>query len=112
MPFTALEVWSNGSPAVGVAVYAQTMHQEEVGAGARCDRDAPSSASTAWFGPLQQRQGTLRTNRALQEKVPAALAAAAPILCVGTEEEREGGDTERELRHQVQELEEGRGPPV
>jgi triosephosphate isomerase len=38
-------------------------------------------------------------------KVPAALEAGlTPILCVGeTEEERERGDTERKLRHQVQE---------
>jgi triosephosphate isomerase (TIM) len=37
--------------------------------------------------------------------VPKALAAGlTPILCVGeTEEERERGDTERKLRHQVQE---------
>ena len=37
--------------------------------------------------------------------MPAALAAGlVPILCVGeTEEERERGDTERKLRHQVQE---------
>jgi triosephosphate isomerase (TIM) len=37
--------------------------------------------------------------------VPAALAAGlVPILCVGeTEDERERGDTERKLRHQVQE---------
>ena len=45
------------------------------------------------------------TDRALQLKVPAALAEGlVPILCVGeTEEEREDGDTERKLRHQVQE---------
>ena len=38
-------------------------------------------------------------------KVPRALEAGLiPILCVGeTEEERERGDTERKLRHQVQE---------
>ena len=37
--------------------------------------------------------------------MPRALAAGlTPILCVGeTEEERERGDTERKLRHQVQE---------
>ena len=37
--------------------------------------------------------------------MPAALdAGLEPILCVGeTEEEREAGDTERKLRHQVQE---------
>jgi triosephosphate isomerase len=45
------------------------------------------------------------TDRALQLKVPAALEAGLlPILCVGeTEEEREAGETERKLRHQVQE---------
>jgi triosephosphate isomerase len=45
------------------------------------------------------------TDKALQLKVPAALAAGlVPILCVGeTEDEREAGDTERKLRHQVQE---------
>jgi triosephosphate isomerase len=37
--------------------------------------------------------------------VPAALAAGLrPVLCVGeTEDERENGDTQRKLRHQVQE---------
>jgi triosephosphate isomerase len=45
------------------------------------------------------------TDKALQLKVPAALdAGLVPILCVGeTEDEREAGDTERKLRHQVQE---------
>jgi triosephosphate isomerase len=45
------------------------------------------------------------SDRALQEKVPAALAAGLePVLCVGeTEEENEAGETQRKLRHQVQE---------
>jgi triosephosphate isomerase len=45
------------------------------------------------------------TDRALQAKVPAALREGlVPILCVGeTEEEREAGETERKLRHQVKE---------
>jgi triosephosphate isomerase len=44
-------------------------------------------------------------DRALSQKVPAALdAGLRVILCVGeTEEERLAGDTERKLRHQVQE---------
>ncbi|HEY2441490.1 MAG TPA: triose-phosphate isomerase, partial [Solirubrobacteraceae bacterium] len=44
-------------------------------------------------------------DKALAQKVPAALdAGLLPVLCVGeTEEERERGDTERKLRHQVQE---------
>jgi triosephosphate isomerase len=45
------------------------------------------------------------TDRALASKVPAALEAGlVPILCVGeSEEERDGDETERKLRHQVQE---------
>ena len=45
------------------------------------------------------------TDRALAQKVPAALdAGLLPILCVGeTEDERESGETERKLRHQIQE---------
>ena len=57
------------------------------------------------LGHSERRQYYGETDRALQDKVPAALAAGLePILCVGeTEEEREAGDTERKLRHQVQE---------
>ena len=45
------------------------------------------------------------TDEALTSKVPAALRAGlTPILCVGeTEAERDAGDTERKLRHQIQE---------
>jgi triosephosphate isomerase (TIM) len=57
------------------------------------------------LGHSERRELFGETDRALQLKVPAALAAGlVPILCVGeTEEEREAGDTERKLRHQVQE---------
>jgi triosephosphate isomerase len=57
------------------------------------------------LGHSERRQLYNETDRALQQKVPRALAAELiPILCVGeTEEERERGDTERKLRHQVQE---------
>ena len=52
------------------------------------------------LGHSERRQYNCETDRALQEKVPAALAAGLqPILCVGeTEEERERGETERKLR--------------
>ena len=57
------------------------------------------------LGHSERRADFGESDRALQLKVPAALAAGlVPILCVGeTEEERERGDTERKLRHQVQE---------
>src|SRR5204863_7429551 len=57
------------------------------------------------LGHSERRQMFGETDRALQLKVPAALEAGLlPILCVGeTEEEREADETERKLRHQVQE---------
>ena len=57
------------------------------------------------LGHSERRQYYNETDRALQQKVPKALESGlVPILCVGeTEEERERGDTERKLRHQVQE---------
>jgi triosephosphate isomerase len=59
----------------------------------------------AVLGHSERREYFGESDRALQEKVPAALEAGLePILCVGeTEEERDAGDTERRLRHQVQE---------
>ena len=57
------------------------------------------------LGHSERRQHYDETDKALQQKVPKALdAGLVPILCVGeTEEERERGETERKLRHQVQE---------
>src|SRR4029078_7900460 len=57
------------------------------------------------LGHSERRQYYNETHRALPLKVPKALASGlVPILCVGeTEDERERGDTERKLRHQVQE---------
>ena len=57
------------------------------------------------LGHSERRQLFGETDCALQLKVPAALEAGlVPILCVGeTEQERERGDTERKLRHQVKE---------
>jgi triosephosphate isomerase len=57
------------------------------------------------LGHSERREHNGETDRALQDKVPAALEAGlSPILCVGeSEEERERGETERKLRHQVQE---------
>ena len=57
------------------------------------------------LGHSERRQLFGETDKNLAEKVPAARAAGLEvILCVGeTEDERENGDTERRLRHQVQE---------
>jgi triosephosphate isomerase len=57
------------------------------------------------LGHSERRQFCGESDRALQEKVPAALGAGlVPILCVGeSEEEFEAGETQRKLRHQVQE---------
>jgi triosephosphate isomerase len=56
------------------------------------------------LGHSERRQLFGETDAALQRKVPAALEAGLlPILCVGeTEDEREAGQTQRKLRHQVQ----------
>src|SRR5208282_6618498 len=59
----------------------------------------------AVLGHSERREQFGESDRALAQKVPAALAAGlVPILCVGeTEQERDGGDTDRKLRHQVRE---------
>jgi triosephosphate isomerase len=108
VPFTALDLCVARLRGTGVGVYAQTMHQEDSGAFTG-EIAAPMlreiGIDGVVLGHSERRQYYNETDRALQEKLPAALAAGLrPILCVGeTEEEREAGETERKLRHQVQE---------
>src|SRR5207237_4259407 len=107
-PFVAVPAIVAAVGGAALRVYAQNMHHAEEGpytgeVSPRMLRDA--GADGVILGHSERREHFGETDRALQLKVPAALdAGLVPILCVGeTEEERERGDTERKLRHQVQE---------
>jgi triosephosphate isomerase (TIM) len=108
VPFTALAATVESAAGSGVKVLAQNMHQAPQGAFTG-DVSAPMltelGVDGVVLGHSERRRDFCETDRALQEKLPAALAAGLePILCVGeTEEERESGETQRKLRHQVQE---------
>ena len=108
VPYTSLEVCVERLAGHGVGVFAQNMHAEETGA---FTGEVSAAMLTELgvdgvvLGHSERRGYNGETDRALQEKVPAALdAGLCPILCVGeSEEERERGATQRKLRHQVQE---------
>ncbi len=107
-PLLALPAMVDSTRGSRVQVYAQTMHEAESGAftgeisaAMLVEHDVHGVV----LGHSERRQLFGETDRALQLKVPAALAAGlVPVLCVGeTEEEREAGNTQRKLRNQVQE---------
>jgi triosephosphate isomerase len=108
VPFTALDTVKSALEGTGISTFAQTMHHAESGA-----HTGEVSAAMlielgvdgVVLGHSERRADNGETDRALQEKVPAALEAGLmPILCVGeTEEEREQGNMQRKLRYQVQE---------
>jgi triosephosphate isomerase len=106
--FTALAAMVDSTRGSRVAVYAQNMHQAPTGAFTG-EVSAPMltefDVAGVVLGHSERREMFGETDRALSQKVPVALEAGLlPVLCVGeTEEERERGDTERKLRHQVQE---------
>jgi triosephosphate isomerase (TIM) len=106
--FLALQAMVDSTRGSRVEVYAQNMHH--AAQGAFTGEVSPAmltevGAHGVVLGHSERRELFAETDRALQLKVPAALEAGLlPVLCVGeTEEERERGDTERKLRHQVQE---------
>jgi triosephosphate isomerase len=107
-PYTALQAMVDSARGSSVQVYAQNMHEADEGAFTG-EVSAPMlveiDVAGAILGHSERRQYYNETDRALAQKVPRALdAGLTPILCVGeTEDERERGDTERKLRHQVQE---------
>jgi triosephosphate isomerase len=107
-PFLALQAMLDSTRGSRVEVYAQNMHQGDEGAFTG-EVSAPMLCELGVHGVVlghsERREHFGETDRALALKVVAALGAGLkPVLCVGeTEEERERGDTERKLRHQVQE---------
>jgi triosephosphate isomerase len=106
VPFTALEAMVDSARGSRVEVYAQNMHQEQEGAftgevsAAMLDE---LDVQGVVLGHSERRELFGETDKALAQKVPAALAAGlTPILCVGeTEGERDNDDTDRKLRQQV-----------
>lgn len=107
-PFTALGAMVDSTRGSRVQVYAQNMHYAEQGAYTGEVSAAMLSdldVHGVILGHSERREYFGETDKALAQKVPAAFAAGMlPVLCVGeTEEERERGDTERKLRHQIQE---------
>ena len=108
VPFTDLQAMIDSTRGSRVEVFAQNMHEAEEGAyTGEISAAMLTEIDThgVVLGHSERRQHFNETDKALSHKLPAALAAGLkPILCVGeTEEEREAGDTERKLRHQVQE---------
>ena len=107
-PFLALEAMVDSTRGSRVQVFAQTMHQADHGA---FTGEVSAAMLTeidvhgVILGHSERRELFGETDRALAQKLPAALESGLlPVLCVGeTEDERERGDTERKLRHQVQE---------
>ena len=107
-PFTALGPLVDSTRGSQVAIYAQSMHEADAGAFTG-EVSAPMLAELdvqgVILGHSERREYFNETDRALALKVPHALEhGLTPILCVGeTQDERERGETERKLRHQVQE---------
>jgi triosephosphate isomerase (TIM) len=108
VPFTDLQPMVDSTRGSPVEVFAQNMHH---------DAEGPFTGEIAppmlveldvhgvVLGHSERRAMFGETDRALALKIPAALEAGlVPVLCVGeTEDEREGGETERKLRQQVAE---------
>jgi triosephosphate isomerase len=105
-PFLAVPSVAEVCAGTAVAVATQTMHFESQGAFTG-EVSAPmlldAGASAVILGHSERRQMFGETDEALARKVPAALEAGlTPILCCGeTEEERDGDQTDRVLRRQI-----------
>jgi triosephosphate isomerase len=108
VPFTALQAMVDSTRGSPVEVFAQNMHEADHGAYTG-EISAPMLTEIDVHGVVlghsERREYFNETDKALSHKLVTAFEhGLKPILCVGeTEEERERGDTERKLRHQVQE---------
>jgi triosephosphate isomerase len=105
-PFLALQAMVDSARGSQVDVFAQTMHEAASGAftgEVSAEMLAEIDVDGVLLGHSERREYYNETDRALQAKVPKALEAGLKaMLCVGeTEDEREAGDMERKLRHQV-----------
>ena len=106
--YTALPAVAEAAAGEELRVFAQNMSAAPDGAHTG-EVSAPMLLELVVDGVLlghsERRRDHCETDLALADKVPAALAAGLePVLCVGeTEAERDGGETERRLRHQVRE---------
>jgi triosephosphate isomerase len=115
VPFTDLRAMVDSARGSRVEVYAQNMHHEPEGPYTG-EVSAPMllelGAAGVVLGHSERRELFGETDKALALKVPAALQAGlVPILCVGeSEQERDAEETERKLRHQIQEDLAGVGP--
>jgi triosephosphate isomerase len=107
VPFTAIRTVVERTLDSGVRVGAQNVHEAPEGAFTG-EVSLPMllelGVSTVVLGHSERRRHYGETDGALQRKVPTVLEAGiTPILCVGeTEDERDGDETERKLRQQVQ----------
>jgi triosephosphate isomerase (TIM) len=108
VPYTSLDVCIQAAQGSKLRIIAQNFHEEDSGAYTG-EVSAPMlkdiGVEAVLIGHSERRQYCGETDKALQRKLPSALAAGLePILAVGElEDERENGETERRLRHQVQE---------
>ena len=108
VPFTSLDVCMAAVQGSKLKVVAQNMHEDDSGPFTG-EISAPMlndiGVHAVLIGHSERRMFCGETDKALQRKLVSALAAGLePILAVGEQEdERENGETERRLRHQVQE---------
>ena len=108
VPFTDLRAMVDSARGSRVEVFAQNMHHEPEGPYTG-EVSAPMllelGVAGVVLGHSERRELFGETDKALALKVSAALQAGlVPILCVGeSEQERDAEETERKLRHQIQE---------